>query len=99
MQFGCETDLRIDHAVGGEILGALGGDASEGVRGLHDPHGVLKGLQVALERTGVARLAKPGGEFARVLHGQIGVSGLLGEFGHRGRPQPTVKVVVQEDLG
>ena len=45
------ADLGVDDAVGGEVLGALGGDPDDRVALLHDPDRVGEGLEVELEAT------------------------------------------------
>ena len=65
VQLGGEPDLGVDHAVGGQVLGALGGHPDQRLAGLHDPDGVLERLQVQLQRAASADLAHPRGQLAR----------------------------------
>ena len=44
-----EADLGVDDAVGGQVLGALGGDPLDARRGLHHADGVVERLQVQHE--------------------------------------------------
>ena len=53
---GAKRHLGVDDAVGGEVLGALGGHPDEGVLGLHDTDGVLERLQVEVEVAPVPHL-------------------------------------------
>jgi hypothetical protein len=99
VQLGCEADLGVDHAVVGQVLGALGCDAGEGLGRLHDPDRVLEGLQVARQAAPRSALHEPGGQLVGVRGGQARVALLGGQLDHRRRPQTSVEVVVQEDLG
>ena len=47
------ADLRVGDAVGGEVLGALGGDPDDRVALLQDADGVRERLEVELERLAV----------------------------------------------
>jgi len=49
MKLGGEPHLGVDDPVGGQVLGALGGDPGQRLRGLHDRDRVLERLQVQLE--------------------------------------------------
>ena len=53
VQLGREPHLRVDHAVGGQVLGALGRHPGQRLRRLHDRHRVLERVQVVLEMTAV----------------------------------------------
>jgi hypothetical protein len=90
-------DLRIDDAVGGEVQRALPGDPVQSFLGLHDRDRVRERLQVAFERPGVGRGDEPIPQPRRVGLGQF-VPDRGGELHDRGRPQPTVEVVVQQGL-
>ena len=54
-----EPHLGVDHAVGGQVEGALPGHPVQRVRCLHDRDGVGERLQVALQRAGVGRRDEP----------------------------------------
>lgn len=97
--FGCVADLGVDDAVGGQVLGALGGDPYEGLAGLHHADGVRERLQVAFERAGVGGFAEPGAEPVRVGLGQGAVARLAGEVDDGPRADATVEMVVQQHLG
>ena len=99
VQLGGEPDLGVDHAVGGEVLGALGGHPDDRVAGLHDADRVGEGLEVALQRPGVGRLDEPAAELVGVGRREAVVAGLLGELDDRRRSQAAVEVVVQQHLG
>ncbi len=99
VQLGREPDLGVHHVVGREILDALEGHPVQGLGRLHHPDGVRERLQVAHQRSAVRRGAEERGEFVDVGGRQVVVAVRLGEFEHRGRPQPAVEVVVQQRLG
>ena len=92
------ADLGVDDAVGGQVLDALAGDPGDGRAGLHHGDGVVEGLEVAHQRAGVGRLDEPAAQRLRVGGREL-VADLGGELDDRLRPQPTVEVVVQQDLG
>jgi hypothetical protein len=91
-------DLGVDHAVLGEVLGALSGHAREGVLRLHHRAGVREGLQIPLQGAGVGRLAEPDPELVGVGLGQSLVPVLPGEVDDRAGAQATVEVIVEEHL-
>ena len=75
--------LRVDDAVGGEVLGALRGDADDRVAVLEDADGVLERLEVQLERLAVGAAAEPRRELVDVGRRQARVAVLA----TRGRPR------------
>ena len=91
------ADLGVDDAVRGEVLHALAGDPGEGSAGLHHRDGVVERLQVAHQRAGVRGVGEPLAQRGRVARGQL-VADLRGEVQDGLRAQPTVEVVVQQDL-
>ena len=66
-QLGRHADLGIDHAVGREVLGALGCHAHDRVLLLHDADGVLERLEVELERLLVGAPVEPRRQLVDVL--------------------------------
>ena len=93
------ADLGVDDAVGGEVLGALGGDPDDRVALLHDPERVLERLEVELERLPVGAATEPRGQVVDVAS----------SAGRRSRtraarsmtvagPEAAVEVVVEERL-
>ena len=58
-QLGRHADLGVDDAVGGQVLGALRGDADDRVALLHDPDRVRERLEVELERLAVGAAPEP----------------------------------------
>ena len=91
--------LSVGDAVRGEILGALRGDADDGVAFLHDADGVGEGLEVELERLAVGAATDMRREFVGVGRRQTGVAVFRGQVDDRGRSQAAVEMVVQEGLG
>jgi len=98
-ELGCETHFGVHHAVGGEILRAFEGHALDGVTVLHDPDGVGEGLEIEHEIVALGAAVEPAREIVDVGGGESLVTELGSEFDDGGRPQATVEVVVQEDLG
>jgi hypothetical protein len=90
--------LRVHDAVRGEVEHRLARHAGQVVGRLHDGDGVVEGLQVPAERTGVGRIAEPVGERLGVGSGQ-GVPGGVRQLEDGLRSQPSVEVVVQDNLG
>ncbi len=90
-------DLRIDDAVGGQVLGAFTRHPDQGLAGLHDPDCMDERLQVTLQGAGVGRLDEPSAQLVRVICGQA-VAGLRSQLDHRRRAEPTVEMVVQQNL-
>jgi len=88
--------LGVHDAVRREILGALGRDAHDGIPILEDAHGVLKRLEVQLERLPVRPAAEPRPELVHVVGRQARVAELPGEVDHRGGPQAAVQMVVED---
>ncbi len=99
VQLGGEPDLGVDDAVGGQVLGALGGHPDQRVHALQHGHRVPERLQVALQRTGVRRGQEPAAQLVGHRGRQALVADRVGQLEDRGRPQPAVQVVVQQDLG
>ncbi|GGP58540.1 hypothetical protein GCM10010278_39390 [Streptomyces melanogenes] len=58
-----------------------------------------EGLQIALQGTGVGRVAEPDRERRRVLGGQALVAARAGQLDDGGGAQTTVEVVVEDGLG
>ena len=94
-----KPDLGVDDAVGGEILGAFTGDPFDRRGGLHHAHGVSERLQVQGEVLAVGALQHPCGEFVGIGSGEIGIAGFVGKLDDRRGSQPTVEMVVEQDLG
>ena len=98
VQFGREADLGVDDAVGGQVLGAFGGDPDQRLAGLHDRHRVLERLQVQLQVTAPRGAGHRGGQHLRIVARQLVVADFLGQR-HDGRgSQAAVQVVVQQNL-
>ena len=93
------ADLGVDDAVGGEVLGALGGDPDDRVALLEDADGVGERLEVELERLAVGAAAEPRGELVDVGRRQAVVAVLAGEVDDGRRPQAAVEMVVEQRLG
>lgn len=92
------SHLGISHSVGGQVLGALGGDTHQVLAGLHDGDGVGEGLEVPLQRAGIRRFLKPRGQPVGVGCRKV-VPDVGGQLDDRCRTQPAIKVVVQHHLG
>src|SRR5690606_28089351 len=75
------------------------GDPDEGLAGLHDADGVLEGLQVALQGTGVGRLLEPPAQLAGIGRRQPVVTAVAGQVHDGLGAQTTVEMVVQQHLG
>ena len=99
MQLWRKPDLGVDDAVGGEILGAFTGDPFDRRGGLHHAHGVSERLQVQGEVLAVGAPQHPCGEFVGIGSGEIGIAGFVGKLDDRRGSQPTVEMVVEQDLG
>jgi hypothetical protein len=99
VQLGGEPDLGVDHAVGREVLGALGSDPGQRLGGLHDAHRVRERLEVALQGPGVGRVDEPLAQRLGVGRRQPVVAELVGKLDHGRRPKTTIEVIVQQDLG
>ena len=69
-----DADLGVDDAVGGEVLGALGGDPGDRVALLHDAGRVVERLEVELERLAVGAAAEPRRQLVDVGGRQAGRS-------------------------
>ena len=65
-ELGGVADLGVRDAVGGEVLGALGGDADDRVAFLEDADGVGERLEVELERLAVGAAPEPRRELVDV---------------------------------
>ena len=98
MQLGRKTHLGVDHAVGRQVLGALGRDPDQRLPGLHHRHGVAEGLEVQLEpaalRGGRSHSARPAASSAGSRRYPPG-----GQLDDGLRAQPTVEVIVQQHFG
>ena len=96
----CIADLGIGDAIRGQVLGALGGHADDGVALLHHRHGVREGLEVQLERLAVgARVGSRPPSSSGSVRRQTSVAMLRREVDHGLRSQAAVEVVVEQDLG
>ena len=93
------ADLGVDDAVGGQVLGALGRHPLDGVLGLHDPDGVLEGLEVLLQGVAARPPGEPAGQLVDVGRRQGAVALLGRQLDDRGGAQPAVEVVVEQGLG
>ena len=98
VQFGRESDLRVDDVVGSQVFDALVRHPVQRLRCLHHPDGVRERFQVAHQRSAVRGGAEQRREFVDVGRGQVVVAVRLGQLQHRGRPQPAVEMVVQQGL-
>ena len=56
------SDLGVGDAVGGQVLGAFGGDPDDRVALLHDAGRVGEGLEIELERLAVGAPPEPRGQ-------------------------------------
>ncbi len=95
---GRPAHLAVDNAVLDEVLDEFAGHAGERGLGLHHGDGVVKGFQVALQRTGVRGGAEPGAEFLGIGGGKF-VSHLRGQLDDGLRAQSPIEVVVERNLG
>ena len=98
MQLRGEPDLGVDDAVGGQVLGAFGGDPGQRLGRLHDRHRVPERLQVQLKVTAPRGAGHRLGQFIRVGGRQAVVPDGLGQL-HDGRgTEAAVQVIVQQHL-
>jgi hypothetical protein len=97
---GREPHLGVHDPVGGEILDLLGRHPLDVRGGLHDRDGVVECIQVADQRSAALarRRFEPGRELPRVPCRQRGVADLVGQVDQRGRPQASVKMLMQQHL-
>ena len=93
------ADLGVHDAVGGQVLDALAGDPRQRLGRLHHRDRVVEGLEVPLQRAGVGRLGEPATERRRRRARAAAWPISRGQLEDRRRPQPSVEVVVQQDLG
>ena len=91
------ADLGVHDPVRGQVLHALTGHPLDRLSVLHHRNGVVERLQVPLQRPGVRRLHKPLPELTGIGPRQL-VPDLLRQLHHRLRPQPTIQMVVQQNL-
>ena len=98
MQLGREPDLGVHDAVGGEVLGALGGDALDRIAVLHHADRVGEGLEVQHEVVALGAAVEPRRQLVDVGGRQLVVAELLGQLDDGRRPHTTVEVVVQQHL-
>ncbi len=96
---GGEAALGVHDAIGCQVLGALVGDALQGLGGLHHPDGVREPLQVQLQRLAVSPPGEPHRQLLRVAGRQARIALLGRQIGDGGGAQPAVQVVVQQHLG
>ena len=90
--------LGVDHAIGGEVHGALVRHPLDGIAVLHDADGVGERLQVEDEVVALGAAVEPGGQFVHVVGREVAVAVLVGQFDDGPRAQPAVEVVVQQHL-
>ena len=93
------ADLRIDDAVGGEVLCAFRRHPHDRVALLHDADGVGERLEVELERLAIGAPADPPRELGRIGRGQPAVAVLGRQVDDRLGAEATVEVIVEERLG
>ena len=86
MEGGGEADLGVDASVGGQVGSALGSHPVAGLSGLHDPDGVVEGLQVEAKVPPVGASPEPGGQLGRIGGGQVPVAGQVGQLNDGGGP-------------
>ena len=91
--------LGVGDAVGGEVLGAFGGDPDDRVAILEDADRVLEGLEVQLERLAIRAAPEPGRQLVDVGRRQAAVAELAREVDDGRGPQSAVEVVVEQRLG
>ena len=97
---GAIPDLGVDDAVGGQVLGALGGDPHDRVALLHDARRCARTSRgrapasCGRRRGGTRRRARP-----TSVGREVRVAELRGEVDDRRRPQAAVEVVVEQRLG
>ncbi|SKW18778.1 Uncharacterised protein [Mycobacteroides abscessus subsp. massiliense] len=99
VQLGSEAHLGVHHAIGREVLHALGGHAVQRRRRLHHTHGVREGLQVLLQRATVRGGTEPRSQGTLVLGRQALVPRFPGQVQDGAGPQPPVEMVMQKRLG
>jgi hypothetical protein len=92
------ADLRVDDAVGGEVLRTLPGDARQRLGRLHHPDGVGERLEVQDQVLAIGSPHHPGLELFHVAGREPLVAGLVRQLHDRARPHAAVEVVVEEDL-
>src|SRR5438093_5486373 len=93
------TDLRVDDAVGRQVRAALVRDALETLGCLHDRDRVFEAAKVERQRARGRARVEPTAELERIDRGEPAVADLLRELDHGPRSQPSVEMVVKEDLG
>ena len=98
MQLRGETHLRVYDPVRCQILGALSGHPSERLGRLHDGHRVGEPFEIQLEVALIGAGREPATELVGVGRGKTRVPLFGSELDDRGRAQPAVEVIVQEDL-
>ena len=98
VELGGEAHLGVHEAVGGEVLGALGGHADDGVAVLHHADGVRERLQVEHEVVALGAAVEPRAEVVDVGGREAGVAVLRRQLDDGGGAQATVEVVVEDDL-
>ena len=85
MLFGGPARLGVDDSIGGKIRHILGGDSAQMCRCLHDRERLIKGLQVAHQRSGIRRPREPPTEIIGIVSRQL-VSDIGGQLNDRLRP-------------
>ena len=100
LQLGREADLGVDDAVGGEVLGALEGDALDRVAVLHHADGVGERLEVEHQVVALGAPVEPRGEIVDVGGGQVRRSRTrCASSIDRARAQPPSRWSWSSDLG
>ena len=96
--FGGPADFAVHHAVLGQVFHEFLGYPEQAFLGLHDSDGVVKGFEVADQRTGVRRFAEPFAQRYGIGGGQCVADG-LGQLDNGGRAESSVQVIVEGNLG
>jgi hypothetical protein len=88
--------LGVEDVVGREVLDALGRHTLDRIPRLEEGNRVPEPVEVELEALGVGFEREPAGELGRVGRRQLAVADIGRKLDHRLRPQPTIKMVVQQ---
>ena len=93
-----DPQLGVDHAVPGEILHGLAGDAGQRLRGLRDGRGVGERLEVRGQAARVSGLHEPAGDLLGITGGQGIVTRPIGELDESGGTHPAGQMIVEDHL-
>ena len=93
-----DPQLGVDHAVPGEILHGLAGDAGQRRRGLRDGRGVGERLEVRGQAARVSGLHEPAGDLLGITGGQGIVTRPIGELDESGGTHPAGQMIVEDHL-